>query len=342
VIRISEEQPLSVKECLRLERLPHAEKINHWNAERPWRGLKLPRKIEPIPPGHIFSDGAGNITKMPPLVGRPCFANVTAYLRHGGGQQFWNPRTKRWMNSRCMRCKVVTACEGIAEERLRATPEIAHAYLEWLRAGGRRATFKPKSASSLAKAYYRKLLHLLRTEVQFTSENDRVAIAHYEAVLEKRREKDRQRQRDRRLRASLERARAGQFDKHTETILNSQRIWRQIRHAEAREHPRGPRQLIAAGPDSSAFDAQVWLVKTRFELRGKSVNASNTAKGMQSLGFELHRSHNALRDRVRRSLTRVALLERFQLPGRTEPVWPKFGQRELREALDFDPLGLAA
>jgi hypothetical protein len=90
------------------------------------------------------------------------------------------------------------------------------------------------------------------------------------------------------------------------------------------------------------FDSQVWLAKTRLELRWKVANASNTAKEMQSLGFELRRSHNALRDRVRRSLTRVTLLERLQLPGRIEPVWPKFGQRELREALDFDPLGPAA
>jgi hypothetical protein len=241
-----------------------------------------------------------------------------------------------------MRCRVVSACEGLAEERLRATPDIGRAYLAWLRAGGRKATFKPRTASSLAKSLYRELLYLLRKDVQFTNDNDRVAIAHYEAVLEERREKDRSRQRNKRLRASMERARAGQFDTRTEAILNSHRVWRQIRHAESKRHPGAPRQLELAPPDSSVFDSQVWLAKTRLELRWKVANASNTAKEMQSLGFELRRSHNALRDRVRRSLTRVTLLERLQLPGRIEPVWPKFGQRELREALDFDPLRPAA
>jgi hypothetical protein len=203
-------------------------------------------------------------------------------------------------------------------------------------------SFKGKKSNSQAQIFYRDLLQLLRTQVRFTSENDPAAIAHYEAVLQERREKDRDRQREKRLRVALERASAGQFDEEVNEVLKLQRIWRQIRHAEAKTHPERPRQLEQAPSDSSVFDSQVWLAKTGLELRGKSANASNAAKEMQWLGFELHRSHNALRDRVRRSLTRVVLLERFQLPGRTEPIWPKFGQQELREALDFDPLGLAA
>jgi hypothetical protein len=332
---------LSVEECLRLERLSHAEKIQHWAQEEPWSGLKLPRNVPQLKAGHIFLDRAGNITKMPELIGRPCFGQVTAFLRHGGHQPFWQPVARRWMNSRCMRCPARAACEYVVEERLRATPHIEAAYREWRGAGGREATWKTKSPGGLARTHYRELLRLLRTTVQFTSENDEIAIAHYESVLRKRREKDRDRQRQKRLQRALERARAGEFNDEVEEILKLQRIWRQIRHAEAKKHPGAPRQLELAPPDSSVFDSQVWLAKTRLELRGKAVNDSNTAKEMQLLGFELHRSRNALRDRVRRSLTRVALLERFQLPGRTELVWPKFGHRELREALDFDPFGLA-
>lgn len=326
---------MSVEECLRLERLSHAERINHWGGAKPWGGLKLPRRVGPIQPGHISFDNAGNITRMPLLLGRPCFGQVTAYLRHGGDRQFWNPRTKRWMNSRCMRCPVVTACEAVAEERLRSTPEVAQAYREWLRAGGRRATFKGKRSSSQAKILYRNLFQVLRTRVQFTNDNDRFVIEHYETILQERREKDRERHRQKRLRARLQRARAGQFDKEVEHVLDLQRIWRQIEHDRAGKHPQGPRRLKQAAPDSSKFDAQVWLAKTRLQLRGRTVNDSNTATEMQSLGFDVHRSHGGLRDRVRRSLDRVAFLEYTSLPGRTEPIWPRFGHRELREALDF-------
>lgn len=333
---------MSVEECLRLQRLSHAEKIHHWAQAKPWDGLKLPRTVRAIKAGHIFLDAAGNITKMPELIGRPCFGQVTAFLRHGGQQPFWNPAARRWMNSRCMRCPARPACEYVAEERLRATPQIEAAYRDWRGAGGREAMWKVKSHGGLARVHYRDLLHLLKTTVLFTSENDKAAIAHYETILLDRLEKDRERQKQKRLRARLERARAGQFDEKVETVLKCQRIWRQIRHGKAKKHENAPRQLMLAPPDSSKFDSQVWLAKTRLELRGKSVNANNVAKEMQALGFEVHRSCNALRDRVRRSLSRAHLLERFHLPGSPEPVWPKFGHQELREELNFDPFGLAA
>jgi hypothetical protein len=85
---------MSIAECLRLERLTHAEKVQHWGTENPWDGLKLPRDVPAIKTGHILVDPAGNIVKMPPLIGRPCFGQVTAFLRHGGHQPFWNPVAK--------------------------------------------------------------------------------------------------------------------------------------------------------------------------------------------------------------------------------------------------------
>jgi hypothetical protein len=334
---VTKEHPLSAEEILRLESLPHAAKIQHWGQERPWKGIRLPRNVRAVKTGHIFLDPAGNISKMPPLIGRPCFGQVTAFLRHGGQQQFWNPKTRQWMNSRCMRCPVRSACEYVVEERLRATPEIEAAYREWRSAGGRDATWKTKSRSH-ASNIYRDLMRLLKSTVQFSSINDPVAIDHYRGIVEHRLERDRQRQHRKRLAARIESARAGAFDAQIEDVLDRHRIWRQIRHAEAKSHPAGPPRLKQAPSSSSLFDAQVWLGKTRIELRREAPNPSNTAHEMQALGFELHRTQNALRVAVGRSLTRIAILERTRLPGRTELIWPKFGQRELREALDFDPL----
>jgi hypothetical protein len=224
------------------------------------------------------------------------------------------------------------------DERLRVTPEIETTYRNWRGAGGREATWRCKPPSGLARGLYRELLRLLKTSVQFTSKNDADVIAHYEAIINQRREKDRDRQQKKRLRQRLLNIAVGQFDQKVEEILDNHRIWRQLRHAEASEHPAGPRQLKQPPASSSVFDAKVWLAKTRIELRGKLTNDSNIAREMQSLGWELHRSHSALRDAVRRSLGRVLLLERFHLPDQSEPIWPRFGSAQLRDALDWEPL----
>jgi hypothetical protein len=328
---------MSIEECLRLERQTHAAKIQHWSQEKPWDGLKLPKKLPFIKSGHIQLDAAGNISRMPPLIGRPCFGQVTAYLRHGGHQPFWNPKVGQWMNSRCMRCPVRDACEYVCEERLRVTPAIEKAYREWRANGGRNSTWS-KPSGSMARIKYRDLLDLLKTTVAFSNSNDEIAIAHCEKVIEDRRIKDRDRKWKNRLRAQLESARAGEFDADVVDVLTRQRIWRQVQHMQARAHPNGPMQLKRVPDDASLFDSHAWVAKTMLELRGAAVNASSIATVMQSQGFDALRSQNALRDRVRRALTRIALLERLHLPGRSEPVWPAFGHRELREDLAFDPL----
>lgn len=328
---------MSVEIILRVERMTHAEKIQHWCGESPWEGMRLPRQIKPIKPGHVFLDSDGKIMKMPSRIGRPCFGQVPAVLRHGGNQPFWNPRTRTMMLSRCMRCPVRAACEHVVDERLRVTPEIDQTYREWMHAGGREATWADVPGG-LAIIKYRDLLHLLRTTVQFSSHNDDECVVHYEKLVEARREKDRQRQRLARVNERMKRAHAGEFDSAVEQVLHGQRIWRQIEHMQAWKDPKGPRQLKRAPESSSVVDAQVWLAKTRIELRGGDANPSNTAHELHRLGFESNRLHNVLRDFVGRSLSRVALLERTAHPHRQAAIWPKFGRRELRDALAFNPL----
>lgn len=324
---------MSAEKILRLEQLTHAEKLRHWASLKPWAGTRLPREVTQVKIGRIFLE-RGKITKMQPLIGRPCFGQVTAVLRHGGHQPFWNARTRTMMNSRCMRCTVRPACEYVVDERLQVTPEIQQAHREWKRHGGREATWKSDGPTH-AENCYRELLRLLTGTVQFSSVNDPIAVAYYEEILSDRRNKDQDRQCRRRLIDRLKRARAGEFDDEVIEVLHRHRIWRQFQHAAARQHEDGPRRLKQSPVNSSSFDAYVWLAKTRLTLQKKVPNDSNVAREMQSLGLELHRTHNALRDRVRRSLTRVALLERHQMPDRLEPVWPQFGSRELQEDLAF-------
>lgn len=322
-------------ELERLERLSHGERIRHWGSEKPWNGVRLPPIPKPFESSRV-SVHRGDITAMPLLVGRPCFGQPTAIMRHGGGRQ-WNPRTQSWVPDRCGRCAVQAACKYVVAERLRSTPEIDDRYREWVHLGGREATWATKGPAGTAAVIYRDLIRLLTTQVMFTSVNDALVAAHYDELEERRRAKDAERKRKERAKRSLERARQGEFDEVVLNALHGQLAWRYAAHRRAQAHPQGPPQVIKA-KTASIFDARVWLAKTRLTLRGITTNDSNVAREMQAIGFEQHRSHGALRDAVRRALGRIDRLERTRLPGESEPIWPLFGFRELADQLAWDPL----
>lgn len=100
------------EKLLRLERMSHAEKVAYWAGKQPWDvdgvTLRLPFKSQPFGPGLVHMDDDGNITKSPMLVNRPCFGQLTAFLRHGGNQHTLTKTGGRHPN-RCARCEVKEA-----------------------------------------------------------------------------------------------------------------------------------------------------------------------------------------------------------------------------------------
>lgn len=323
-------------ELERLERLDHPQRIRHWNSAKPWGGVRLPAIQKPFLAHRVKVD-RGSITAMPLLVGRPCFGQPTAIMRHGGGTRQWSPKTRSWVADRCLRCAVNEACKYVVAERLRATPKIDDQYREWVRLGGREATWRTDGPPGTVSLVYADLIRLLTTEIEFTSVNDALVAAHYDGLEEKRRAEDAKRKRKDRARKSEERARQGKFDEDVLQALSGQMAWRFAAHRGAQKHPKGPSQIKMA-KTASMFDAQTWLAKTRLELRGIFANDSNVARELQAIGIEQHRSHGGLRDSVRRALSRIDLLERTRLPGRSSVIWPRFGMLELRDQLASDPL----
>ena len=118
------------QKLLRLEQMSSAEKIRYWIQEKPWHmdgsRLRLPR-IKEVPAGQIKVDN-GMVTRMPLVIGRPCFGQPTAFMRHGDGRLIYSPRRKSWHPTRCGRCPASQACQFVAEERLRSTPKVAELY----------------------------------------------------------------------------------------------------------------------------------------------------------------------------------------------------------------------
>jgi hypothetical protein len=324
-------------ELERLERLGHAERIRHWGTDRPWGGLRLPKIDRPFFTSRVRMDDRGNIIAMPMLIGRPCFGQPTGFMRHGGGGRQWNPRTRSWVPDRCGRCAVQSACSFVAGERLRATPQIDAKYREWAYLGGRESTWPTKGCPGTALVIYRDLVRLLERQVEFKSINDASVVAHYDELGAKHRAQDAARKRRERVNAVLEHARRGEFGQDVNGALEGQTVWRSVQHRRAQEHPQGPSRIRRASA-AALFDARAWLAKTRLEVRGVVANDSNVALEMQAIGFEQQRTHNALRDAVRRAMSRIDLLERTRLPGESEAIWPRFGARELREQLAWNSL----
>jgi hypothetical protein len=326
------------EKLLRLERMPHADKINHWGGKSPWKidgaNLKLPFKSTAFPAGHIQMDDRGNITRSPWLVNRPCFGQVTAFLRHGGNGHVFCPKTGGYQPDRCSRCPVAKACAFVCEKRLSCTPAIQELYLEWKHRGGRSSSWPKSGKPGSASVTLRRLLDVLRKH-PFTSDNDDRVQKYYEGLINERRLKERERKRVERVKVAIENARHGELSQELKQVLNAQCVWRSERYKELQRHPSAPLSLRKGRGDTVMFDSLVWLARTRIELRGGRPNPSNCARELHVLGLEHARNHNALRDKTGRSLRRIGLLESISMPDNLngDRVWPRFTIKHLHASV---------
>jgi hypothetical protein len=327
------------QKLLRLEQMSPAEKVRHWIGDKAWtldgKQLRLPR-IRPFSPAQVAVDGRGNVTRMPLLIGRPCFGQVSAFLRHGGGQTVYSPRQKSWHPTRCARCPVSKACEFVAEERLRSTPALSNLYRDWRNLGGRDQTWPKSGPRGTAAVKLRELLLELQ-KMTFTTHRDHEVQDRYQRVIEAKLAKDRERKRRERERQAIEKAKAGDITPAVEQVLDGHRMWRAVEHRKAGSHPKAPKWLRHLPPDAHIFDANVWLAHTRVWLRGNAPNPYSCAVEFHRIGLEVNRSVNALRDRVGRSIDRLHRLQRLHLDDAGHPVWPRFTISDLKEGVRLIP-----
>lgn len=327
------------KKLLSLERMSSAEKIRYWGQKKPWVidgiTLRLPR-IQQLAPPQVAVDGNGNITRMPLLIGRPCFGQVTAYLRHGGTTFAYSPRTRSMHPTRCTKCLARTACKFVAQERLESTPTLTQLYREWRGSGGRVYTWPKKGPPGTAAVHMRSLLRELQ-QLTFTSINDHRVQQHYESVIRQKAATDRERKRRERAKQAIEKARAGEINSDVQVVFRGHRAWHAVEHIKASRHPMAPKCLRKLPIETSRFDAAVWEAYNRVKLRDVNPNPYSCSVELQRMGIEQHRSINALRDRVKRSIDRMHVLERLRLDGATEPVWPRFTRKDITEDLEHIP-----
>lgn len=326
---------MAIADVIALERMDYIEKLHHWSGRSPWKvgdtTLRLPKPDREILRGHMQVE-RGHIRRMPKLIGRPCFGNPVAYLRHGGQRQFFNRTTGQWTLTRCMRCPVRDACEFVAEERLHASKEIEKARREFEHSGGRTAMWD-KNASRHWIIPWRALIAALERQGPFESVNDHVVAAWCVEKEAEHRERDAARKRVERKKMQQEKAKRAEFTPELDAALNRERIFRRDRYRRACEHRRAPWSVRQAGVDAADFDTLVWMARERLRISDRSDTPYGIAKELHRLGVEETRSVNALRASVSKSVNRLDQLSRLSLDPSLDPVLPPLNWRELFDDL---------
>lgn len=324
-------QPEMLDKIERLENMSFNEKLRHFNRKDPWDGLQLPNTTA-VPRSSVNLIG-GDVTRMPPLGGKPCFGNPIAWIAHGVIEtiQFKEVIGK----TRCGRCKAREGCCRVAEERLNISTEVASAAQAFRAAGGAKAYHYETQRTDAAQALGR-LERALVAAGPFTSKNDTYA-ANWPRD-EKRRvlDNDARRQREKRARDARRELKEHLVPEEIVSQLEHERTFRIVRFRWFAKSAGAPK-TVTIDPDgtNAVFTADVWRAKTLLSIRAtrtKSITAYAIAGLMTDEGRNYGLEREVLRDRVTRALKRIAVLETRLLPEANGPVWPAFSPKE---ALDW-------
>lgn len=316
----------------RIQNLPYGHQLR-WaaNPDNPWEGMRLPEtKIDRGQVNVI----AGNVTRMPELGGRPCFGNPIAWAVHGRAE-FQRTRSG-FQPTRCGRCKARPGCERVSEERLSITPEIREADAEFRTAGGLRSLRSTNPQT--AQRALRRLRDLLDAHGEFTSANDEFAQNWVPAERDRIRTQATERKRKERAIAAARALRGRQIPDILLEHLERERQHRAIRYRQYRAVGLAP-MMIKNDPkeENDRFTADVWLARERLAIMRKPTTAYGIATEMNDRDHAYGLSHESLRDRVRKALKRIEHLEQADMPGSSEPVWPRFDAKATLSDLTATP-----
>lgn len=278
----------------------------------------------PINDDEVITDGFGNITAMPLLVGKPCFGIPTAFLKYGGTQMVYVHRDKSLQPSSCMKCLNRASCERVAKERIENTPELMDAIQDWQDKGGRSGLKRPTKYPK-CKVAFEKVTRIVKF-TPFRSSNDKAVRDFYEEQKRQFLEKDKLRKRKEREK----KIKAGQLDDQTIQWLERERKHRLFRLEAACRDEKLPPKLRHLDHQGVKNTADVWLEKNILELEKGRSSASAIATRLIANGRSNGLSHNSLRARVSTDLARIKFLEKHKAAAASESVFPVFNaKREL-------------
>ncbi len=297
--------------CRKLDELDYVKKLRHWMRDDCWNpdGGRLYLNNTEISRSAVrMTDG--HIERMPLLVGRPCFGIPIAFLRYRGQVRYTKARGLL-PTGRCRACKAKEACASVVDRRLRSTPSITAAWIEWLQADGPAEFRKVNFGKSPARRAWNVLCRELARH-PFMSVNDSAVVEKYCLDDQTSLDDDKKRQAKKRMQAR----RKGDVDMFDRGLLDDAARGRYVRLIAATFHPNCPRPLLRVRLESIQELCDVWLGREILRLEKKKSNAPSIARWIVDTERRNKSvNHAALATRVTRDLKRIAEFEQIQWDG---------------------------
>ena len=277
----------------------------------------------------IETDGAGNILKMPPLIGRPCFGIPTAYLRERCVPPKFVPALKVTMpTSKCIACNAQRACHAVIVERLSYVQSKSGTLVPllqiWRDEGGFTLNCFQQALDKLGPAPWKNITYALQKFI-FLSSNVQ-AINEYWDAEEKRCVSVARSAAIRIVKAewrkgdSLSSLTAGLDIGGAERVALLQTI------LATAATPRYLTYVSAKSIDRIAF---AWWGREYAKLTGKKDNPNSIAKILIAANLNLKICESSLRSSVKFDLLIIKKLEAQAKYNGGAPIWPKFSHPAL-------------
>ena len=316
----------------RLEKLSYSQKVALWGKKYPWEGLKLPNQTKVTRSSVTVRDG--NVVRMPPLAGKPCFGIPTAWLRHG--KAVGTMTGKLYQPARCTKCLANEGCEKVAEARLGIDDEIREAVASFRMHGGVKAMDEGGTANRAQEKFW-KLDRLLRDRGPYDSINDVFATSYLETEIDRKKKKAVDDKRKQRNRAMIENLKSQIIDEKLRIHLLHHQIYRVTRYQNFCDTGIAPRSVTTNAIENGRFTADVWLSRVLLQITRQSCTAYSIARHMIHVGDDRGLAHASLRDRITQALVRISLLEKTKMPGSDQLVWEKFSLAQALRDLSLTP-----
>ena len=263
----------------------------------------------------------GNVTRLPPIGGRPCFGNPIAWIVHGTAPAKW--ARGRLVPTRCGRCKAREGCGKVSEDRLNVQQDVAQAAGSFRSAGGKEALNSPEPQN--ARRALGQLIQALENHVPFTSINDDYADAWCDVERERIRNASCERKRRQRDQDARKQLRQHKVPKLLQNRLEREAVFRRIRYSQYRDSGFAPKAVtVDPTAENQKFTTDVWLSLETLRIMKAKQTAYSIASHLIAVGKHYGLDHSVLRDRVLKALRRINLLETTPFPNSAEKVWPRF------------------
>lgn len=284
-----------------------------------------------FPPSEVITDGAGNITRMPLLKRKPCFARPERHLRGLFEGQVYKKAdgTKLTSLTSCTRCEIKSkgvfrACRDVMDERIASDPSINRTANVWF-------DFADKSPIEKlwigrAGIAWSKYLGAIEDHGGWTSINDIQVRADRLLNEERKRREKKEKAREQRFKEKL--ARKGVTKEVTPDFVKAldaerdkrSKILKRLRLANFRNKSEARRFSILTDATCERRAAVWWARRLLLRHRG-AAKGTEIAGLLQAKGLFTTMGRQTLENHVSRDLKQIAA---YEDDTNGEPLWPKW------------------